>query len=71
MDDPCLIRIGTIPNDGEDIDSWWYANPRVGHLNLFSIRSMMTLAFKHRLSLSIVNGSDFFLWRNLPEWAKY
>ena len=71
MDDPCLIRIGTIPNDGEDIDSWWYANPRVGHLNLFSVRSMMTLAHKHRLSLSIVNGSDFFLWRNLPEWAKY
>ena len=71
MDDPCLIRIGTIPNDGEDIGSWWYANPRVGHLNMFSIRSMMTLAHKHRLSLSIVNGSDFFLWRNLPEWAKY
>lgn len=71
MDDPCLIRIGTIPNDGETIEDWWYANPRVGHLNLFSIRSMAALAKQHRLSLSVVNGSDFFLWRNLPDWAKY
>lgn len=69
-DAQCLIRIGTLQNDGEAIDSWWYANPRVGHINLFSLRSMETLARRHRFNLS-VNHSDFFLWRNLPEWAKY
>ena len=71
MDEPCLIRIGTTPNDGEDIRDWWYANPRVGHLNLFSVRSMARLARTHNLSLSVVNGSDFFLWNTLPDWAKY
>ena len=71
MDDPCLIRIGTVPNDGEDINGWWYANPRVGHINLFSKRSMAALASRHRFNLSVVVKADFFLWRNLPEWAKY
>ena len=70
-DQPCLIRIGTVPNDDEYIGDWWYANPRVGHLNLFSRKSMSELARQHRFSLAVVNDCDFFLWRNLPEWAKY
>ena len=69
-DDPCLIRIGTLPNDGEDIGDWWYASPRVGHINLFSMRSMASLAKQHRFNLSF-SHADFFLWRNLPDWAKY
>lgn len=73
MDEQCVVIFSTLLSDGQISPNtrltWWYASPRNGHISLFSKRSMVLLAERHKLTFGSFNANAHCLINQLPSWA--
>jgi hypothetical protein len=72
MDTRCLVLFSTATSDNflrrdARID-WWYCAPRVGHVSLFSRKSLACLAEKHGLMIASFNDDWHCYANEAPEW---
>jgi hypothetical protein len=75
MRQPSVLLFGTLVSDGSirpnERLSWWYAAPRNGHVNLFTNRSLRTLAKQYGFTFATASADmHIFVRWPPPEWAR-
>jgi len=69
-----IIYFSTLTSDGnfeknKKID-WWYAVPRVGHISLYSNKTLIHLSKKYNMILGSLSNARHVMWDIIPDWAK-
>lgn len=70
-----ILYFTTLLSDGNIVDhqrlTWWYASPRNGHISLFSMASLGTLARRYGFVHGTFNVAMHLFWRTAPPWAAH
>lgn len=69
MSEDSVLLFSTLVTDCvQDINTWWYASPRNGHISLFSIKSLHVLANQYRLTFVSLNRNTHLMYKIQPKW---
>lgn len=70
LDDEGVLTTSTLLLDKTtDLNKWWYAAPRNGHISLYSVEALENLAAQNGLCGNITNSGTHAFYKKLPSWA--
>jgi len=69
METDCVLLFSTLLTDGiNDIENWWYASPRNGHISLYSSKSLTCLSNAFNLNFVSLTKNLHLMYRKQPDW---